>query len=300
MNYKKLAQKILFPPVWLMLILTVLSGVALVLVFVKGWMESPVAYFVYVLSFYTLSVICLFCIQVLPGYYKTLKQKVYDNPFGNRYMTDAKYRTRISLNISLIINLLYAAVNLFSGYWYKTAWFACLAAYYMILAVMRFLLIRYVGRYDIGTNLPGEWRRSRGCALILTLVNLSLSGVVLMIMYQDKGFVYPGMLIYVMAAYTFYITVAAIVRLVKYRKYRSPIMSMTKIITLMAALVSMLALETAMLTTFGAEMTFATKRIFIAATGAGISVLVVAMSAYMIVRSTKELKRIQQGANEDA
>ena len=168
------------------------------------------------------------------------------------------------------------------------------ALYYSVLAIMRFLLLKYINNNEIGTNLSGEWKRSRACAMILTLINLTLSGAVLMMMYQDRGFEYHGILIYVMAMYTFYITTAAMVRIVKYRKYKSPVMTTTKIITLAAALVSMLSLETAMFASFGADMTIESKRIMIAATGAGICVIVLAMSGYMIVRSTKEIRKLEE------
>ena len=67
MDWKKLGKKLLFPPVWLMAILAVASAVLLVMVFLKGWEEAPIAYAVYVLAFYTLTVVCIFCSMVLPS-----------------------------------------------------------------------------------------------------------------------------------------------------------------------------------------------------------------------------------------
>ena len=89
-----------------------------------------------------------------------------------------------------------------------------------------------------------------------------------MILYQNKGHEYHGILIYVMATYTFYMTVSTIVNLVKYRKYHSPVMTMTRVIALSAALVSMLSLETAMFSQFGQNMSTENKRLMIALTGA--------------------------------
>lgn len=274
-----------------MILLTLISGGALAWVFLKGMDTHPIAYAVYVVAFYTLSVVSIFCATVLPKHYKRAKQRVYDNELGNRYMTDAVFRTHVSLYSSLSVNLLYVTVNVLSGFLYGSYWFFTLSVYYVILALMRFILLRYVNRNTIGENLIGEWKRARVCACILTLINLALSGSILMIMYQNKGYEYGGILIYVMAMYTFYITTIAIINIVKYRKYNSPILSMTKIITLAAALVSMLSLETAMLTEFGSDMTELNKRIFIAATGAGISAVVLGLSSYMIIRSTKEIKK---------
>ena len=295
MDWKKMGKKLLFPPVWLMVVLVIISAVALTLIFVKGMEESIPAYIVYVLAFYTLSVVTVFCAMVLPKQYGTIKQKIYDNPLGNRYMTDKVFRTEISLYLSLIISLLYVGINLWSWHVSRSWWFVVLAVYYVIMAVMRFLLVRYVRIHEIGTSILGEWKRSRICACILLLINLSLSGAVLMILYRNRGYDYPGVMIYVMALYTFYSTTHAVVDIVKYRKLGSPIMSTAKIVSLSAALVSMLNLETAMFAQFGANMAQQDQNLMIILTGAGISVTVVTLSVILIVRATKEIRREKYG-----
>ena len=295
MDWRKLGKKLLFPPIWLMVILVIISAVALTLIFVKGMEQSIPAYIAYVLAFYTLTVVTIFCAMVLPKQYSTIKQKIYDNPLGNRYMTDRVFRTNISLSLSFVISMLYVGINLWSWHMLGSYWFMVLAVYYVIMAVMRFLLVRYVRIQKIGTNILGEWKRSRICAYILLLINLSLSGAVLMILYQSKGYDYPGIMIYVMAMYTFYALTHAIVDIVKYRKMGSPIMSTAKIVSLSAALVSMLNLETAMFAQFGTDMAQQDQNLMIMLTGAGISITVVTLSVILIVRATKEIRRESYG-----
>ena len=295
MDWKKHGKKLLFPPVWLMVILVIISAAALTLIFVKGMEQSIPAYIVYVLAFYTLTVVTIFCAMVLPKQYSTIKRKIYDNPLGNRYMTDRVFRTNISLSISFVISMLYVGINLWSWHALGSYWFMVLAVYYVIMAVMRYLLVRYVRIQKIGTSILGEWRRSRVCACILLLINLSLSGAVLMILYQSKGYDYPGIMIYVMALYTFYSTIHAVVDIVKYRKMGSPIMSTAKIVSLSAALVSMLNLETAMFAQFGGDMTPEHQRIFIILTGAGVSLTIVTLSVILIVNANKAIRRIENG-----
>ena len=203
MDWKKTGKKLLFPPIWLMMVLVIASAVALAFVFVKGMEQSILAYIVYALAFYTLSVVCVFCVLVLPIQYGKIRQKIYDSPIGNRYMTDRVFRTNISLSISFAISMLYVGINLWSWHMLKSYWFMVLAVYYSVMAVMRYLLVRYIRIQKIGTSISGEWKRSKVCAYILLLINLSLSGAVLMILYQSKGYDYPGVLIYVMALYTF-------------------------------------------------------------------------------------------------
>jgi hypothetical protein len=233
--------------------------------------------------------------MVLPKQYSTIKQKIYDDPLGNRFLTDRVFRTNVSLSVSFVISMLYVGLNLWSWHMLKSYWFTVLAVYYSVMAVMRFLLVRYVRIQKIGTNILGEWKRSRICACILLLINLSLSGAVLMILYQQKGYDYPGIMIYVMALYTFYALTMSIVDIVKYRKMGSPVMSTAKIVSLSAALVSMLNLETAMFAQFGADMAPEHQRIFIILTGAGVSITVVTLSVILIVNANKEIRRIKDG-----
>jgi len=295
MDWKKIGKKLLFPPVWQMGILVFVSVVALPFIFLKGMEDSIPAYIVYALTFYTLTVVTVFCVMVLPKQYGTIKQKIYDNPLGNRYMTDKVFRGKVSLYLSLVISLLYVGTNIWSWHISHSWWFVVLAVYYIIMAVMRFLLVRYVRIHEIGTSILGEWKRSRICACIQLLINLSLSGAVLMILYSNRGYDYPGILIYVMALYTFYALTHAIVELVKYRSLGSPVMSTAKIVSLSAALVSMLNLETAMFAQFGAEMPIEHQHIFIILTGAGVSVTVVTLSIILIVRATKVIRREKYG-----
>ena len=291
MDWKNIGKKLLFPPIWLMIILTVASAAFLILIFVKGLEQSIPAYLVYGLAFYTLTVLCLFFCLVLPKQYRQIRETIYAHPLANRYLTDKAFRTKVSLYLALGINLMYVGINLLSWYWSRSWWFVVLAVYYVIMAVMRFLMVRYVRKHEIGSSILGEWKRSRICAFILLLVNLSLSGAVLMILYQSKGFDYPGIMIYVMALYTFYSAIHAIVEIVKHRSLASPVMSTAKIISLSAALVSMLNLETAMFSQFGKDLAVEHQHIFIILTGAGVSLTVITLSLLLIIKATKEIRR---------
>lgn len=290
MEWKKIGKKLLFPPGWVMILLTVFSAAALVWVFVKNRSESPIAYVIYVTAFYAVMVLCIFFGTVLPKRYREIRRKIYEHPIGNRYMTDVEFKNQVSLHCSLAVNLFYAGTNAFSAGFYRTVWFGIFAGYYTILAIMRYLLVRYIHKNKLGENRLQELRRARLCAIILTTINLLLPGAVLMMLFQNRGFEYHGILIYVMAMYTFYVTTAAIRDLIRYRKYNNPILSTSKVIKMAAALVSMLSLETAMFSSFGDEMSLQDQRIMIALTGAGVSAVVIGMAVYMIRRTTKEIR----------
>jgi len=296
-DWKETGKKLLFLPIWIIVLLTVLCAAALTAIFVNGWEMSVPAYICYGLSFYALTVLCILCWKRIPGYYKSVQCKLHKNKYVDRYMTDAVFKSNVGLYRSFAINLIYVVVNAVSGYIYQTYWFGIFAVYYAIIAVMRFLLVRYVAKHPIGENHLGELKRARLCAWILMTVNLALSGAVLMMVFFNRGFQYQGILIYVIALYTFYITTTAIIDMIKYRKYKSPVMSITKMIKMASALFSMLFLETAMFAQFGSDTSPETKRIMIMLTGAGICVAVVSMAVYVIVQTTKEIKQYKISAN---
>jgi hypothetical protein len=296
MDWKGIGKKLLFPPIWLMALLVTGSAAALVYVFVKGLEQSIPAYAVYVISFYGLVTLTAYCAVTMPRQYRNIRQKLRANTLTNRLMTDRVFRVHLSLASSFGASMLYVAIHVWSWSMLRSWWFLVLAVYYSIMAVMRFLLVRYVRIQKIGTSILGEWKRARICACILLLVNLSLSGAVLMILYQSKGYDYPGIMIYVMALYTFYSTIIAIVNIIKYRKLGSPVMSAARIVSLCGALVSMLNLETAMFSQFGGDMAPEHQRIFIILTGAGVSVSVVSLSLSLIRNAAKELRRIKNEA----
>lgn len=294
-KWKRIIMKCLYPPVWLMILLTIVSSVALVAVFLKGWEETPIAYAVYVVAFYTLMVLTVFFAMVLPKRYKEMKQMVYDHPLGNRYMTDAAFKVRISLIASLTINLLYSAFKLASGIYYSSLWIGAIAVYYILLSVIRFVLLHHMQRKQ-DAGMIAEYRSYRVTAVLMMLINLTLTGIVLNMIVQNESAEYSDVFVITSATYTFYTLTVSIIDLVKYHKYKSPVMSASKAIRFAAALVSLLSLEASMLVQFGDDESY--RRLMLALTGAAVCVIVLSMSVYMIVHSTKEIKRLQEGEGQ--
>ena len=123
------------------------------------------------------------------------------------------------------------------------------------------------------------------------LINAAFVGLTILAVKKNEGFTYPGYLIYIMAIYAFYSVITAVINLIKYRKYGSPILSAAKVIHMSTALVSLFSLETAMLAQFGKENTEHFRAMMTALTGAGVSLIVVGMAVFMIIRATIVIKR---------
>lgn len=289
-KWKRIIHKILYPPIWIMILLTIISAVAVPLILIKGWDSSPVAYVIYVVAFYTVSVLCLFFSIVLPKQYKEIKMKIYNHPMGNKYMTDPAFKVRISLYISLAINLIYSAFKLASGIFYSSLWIGAFAVYYILLSLIRFVLLHHIERKK-DAGLIEEYRSYRKSAILMMLINLTLSGIVLNMIVKKQSAVYSDVFVITSASYTFYILTVSIIDLVKYRKYKSPVMSAAKAIRFAQALISILSLEASMLVQFGEDEWY--RRLMLALTGAGVCIIVLSMSIYMLVRSSKEIRRLK-------
>ena len=294
---RKIAKRLFcLPPVPTLLISIPAYG--LVIYALAGKNVKPyLAYLSYFVSAYAL----IISITGISGIVRLVRQgidqhplvrKALGVPLVSRYLREDMFRAQTGLYQGFFINLLYAGIKLLSGILYRSVWFVTLAVYYILLAVMRASLLHYVRKDE--KNKISEWRRYRLCGIILMFMNAALAGIVILVVRQNSGFEYPGMLIYMMAMYAFYAAITAVRNVVKFRKYGSPVMSAAKVVSLTAALVSMLSLETAMLTQFGAVDDPVFRRIMTASTGAGISILVLGMAVFMIIRSTKQMKYIRQ------
>lgn len=290
MDRKKLGKALLFPHIAIMIILVPIAIVFLVYSMVFLGTESVVAIISYVLSAYTLTIWC-FKIPYLIRFFKTFKE---ENKYARIWQDDHRLRVNVSLYGTLIYNTAYALLQLGMGFWHHTFWFYSLAGYYICLAVMRFFLARYTIKHKPGEKMREELIRYRLCGWIFLAMNLVLSLMVFFMVYWNRTFRHHEITTIALAAYTFTAFTVAIINMVKYRKYNSPVYSASKAISFASACVSMLTLEATMLTTFGdGTMDAITRKILLGCTGGIISVFVVVMAIYMIRQSSKKLKELK-------
>lgn len=291
MNWKKIGKAILFPPIPVMLVLLPLATVFLVYAMVLIGTQSIPAYLSYALAAYTLTVWCARA-PYLIRFFKTFKE---ENKYARRWLGDEALRVKASLYGSLAWNTAYALFQLGLGFWHRSFWFYSLAAYYILLALMRFFLARYTRQRRAGEDVRAELLKYRACGWIFLVMNLALALMVFFMVYWNRTFVHHEITTIALAAYTFTAFTTAIISVVRYRKYNSPVYSASKAISLAAACVSMLTLESTMLTTFGEPtMTLTHRRLFLSLSGGAISVFIVAMAIYMIVRANRQIKSEQE------
>lgn len=293
-RFKRLLYALLFPHAAVPLLLVPFSAAALVYVFVSQKNDSALAIICYVLSFYTLTV----CTLRAPALLHFLRRAREHHPFLHRLTTDARFRLKLVLHGSLAINTAYALFQLGMGFYYRSRWFYALAVYYVLLTVMRYFLLRDLKSLDAGADLEGELRRYRFCGVALAAMTPALIVIVAFILWQNRGFSYHSITTIAMAAYTFGAFTVATVNIIKYRKHHSPLLSAAKAVSMTTASVSMLSLETAMLSAFGEESDALFRTLITGLSGLAVCLFVLGMAIFMILRAGQELKKLQQGAQD--
>ncbi len=292
MSWKKIGKVLLFPHIAIMIILVPIATVFLVYSMVFLGTESIIAIISYVLAAYTLTVWC-FKIPYLIKFFKTLKN---ENKYVRIWQDDTRLRVNVSLYGTLIYNTAYALLQLGMGFWHHTFWFYSLAGYYISLAVMRFFLVRHTSKHKPGEKMLDELIKYRACGIVFLVMNLALALMIFFMVYWNRTFNHHEITTIALAAYTFTSLTLAIINMVKYRKYNSPVYSASKAISLASACVSMLTLESTMLTTFGdGTMSLTGRRILLGLSGGVISVFIIAMAIYMIVQANKKIKLLKVG-----
>lgn len=295
MNIKKLGRALLFPHIAVLLILVPLSTVLLVYSMVFLGTSSVVSIASYVLAAYTLTVLCF----RIPAIVRFIKEFKANNKYARRWLDDPRLRVNVSLYGSLLWNTAYGVFQLGLGFYHSSFWFVSLACYYICLAFMMLYLAVYSTKNRPGERYVTELKKYRICGIVFLVMNLALSLMIFFMVYWNRTFNHHEITAIAMAAYTFTTLTFAIINVIKYRRYNSPVFSASKAISLASACVSLLTLESSMLTVFNdGSMTLTGRRIMLGASGGAISVFIILMAVYMIVQSSKIIKKLGKEQNK--
>lgn len=219
-------------------------------------------------------------------------RKISAFPFGEKFLSDVVFRTKVSLFFGLAVNLLYSCVQLIYGIVCRSIWSGALAVYYVLLAVMRFQLLK-PEKKDGEKGVASELQKYRLCGIILLLMTPIFASILILIVHKNSGAEYPGFMIYLMAIYAFCYIIIAAVSLVQFRKYGNPMLSAAKAVNLTVALISMLSLETAAMTRFESSESEFFRQVMTGTSCGAVCVFVLTMAIVMVVQGTKQLKLLR-------
>lgn len=276
---KTFIKKILFPNKLVGFVSFNLGFILLIYVFNNHLEETLLAYISYILLSYALVIFCIWFYRVCKLSNDTLKKsKIY-----RLYKQKSIIVTRTSMYSSFIFNLTYGIFKLGIGIYYKSWWFLTFAVYYLLLCFMKLSVAKNID------DRKREYMILKRTGIALLFLNLILTGIIILIIKQNRIIHYSGFLIYLVALYDFYQIIAAIINVVKYRKNHNPIVASSKCINLAVAMISMVSLEVALIYQFGNnDPNF--KSLMTAAMGLAICLIDSFMGIYMILKANKSMR----------
>lgn len=210
--------------------------------------------------------------------------------FTNKLLQDYGYRTIVFSVLSFILNVAYISFVLVMAIMSKTAWYFTITVYYVVLAFMKGNVFHSKRKY--GTEIK-EARAFRFSGIMFVVMTIVFSGVIILIYKANRYFEYAGLLIYAVAAFTFYKLTLAIINIFKARKHNDLYIQNIRNINLASALISIIMLQVAMFQAFSpsSNLSFAN-----ALTGAGVSAVILVLGIFMIIKANKRLKELNDNA----
>lgn len=282
---KMIIRRIFYPTNKIWLIIPLVSYIELIFIFAQEKTESMLAYPIYFMSAYSLSVLCIAApkkVRKLALIFQNSNamKRLLSLDAVNRYISDVTFRGNVSIYQGMTANFLYMIFRMVMGIRYASIWFISMAAYYLLLGVIRaYLLICYKQR-----DMKDETVCYRNTAWFLFLLNVPMGGMIVLMVRTNSGFSYPGYVIYLSALYTFYTLIIAVRNIVKFRKIGSPILSAAKVLNFIAAMMSILGLQTAMISQFSANGENY-RKMMNGITGGFVYVTVIVIAIYMLFYS---------------
>lgn len=304
---KKLSEKLAkyIPPCWLSIpFLLIFVFLSLFIIYFSDQSDTPWIGLVSGVVYFLTSFLLVLCsVSVFRFIRNTninekLSYCLKKIPLLQRICSDMNLRLVLMTYCSLALNVVTSVSKGVIGFYYGSFWAITLSFYYLALCVSRFFLLRKLKKIEVKEktedNLKAQWKGYYVCGWIFLIMTIALAGMVALITIDNFSFVYPGTYIYAIAAYDFYCLFSSCYYMVKTRRKHMPLTIALKTISFASSLVSILSLQTALISTFGQPDNSAASPWMNFTTGLVICVLIFSMGVYMIVNGHKKLKRIKK------
>lgn len=285
-------QRLLNPSKWVLLFVPLLSFTVLIFIFANESARCAPAYLIYCMSAYSL-MIWLAALLRLTKRTKSaimgsrIMRKASASRIAGRYLSDLAFRGNVSIYLGMVVNFFHVVFRIAAGIRYASVWFISMAVYYLVLGGLRaYLIVCYHRRSP-----ELERRCYRITAWLLFLLNIPMGGMIVQMVRTNSGFSYPGYIIYLSAFYAFYTMVMSILNLVKFRKLGSPVLSAAKVLSFISALMSILGLQTAMISRFS-ENGESCRKMMNAITGGFVYGMVIVLAVIMLLHGRKPRKKV--------
>ena len=207
---------------------------------------------------------------------------------------DKDRRAMLLTLCSFVVNLCYAIYNAFLSITTGAVWCVTMCFYYLVLSSMRSYAV-FVGVRTAGVEredaLSAEKRLMRADGILLLLLVPALGGTVILTLNESHVVLHDTIAMITIAAFTFYKIIAAIVNVVKARRWRAKhevrsscgaALRTVRGISLADAAMSVLPMQTSMIGSFGAEGALSHFGALTVASGALIGAVILTIAITML------------------
>ena len=290
-------------------LLFIVASLILVIINVQSTWVKVLSYISFVGAGITLALSIYTIVVYTPKIAKDLESRLRKNAFINSLFEQYDLRTIVFATVNLIVNIGYVVFNGVIGIVSKSLWYGSLAAYYLILTILRGVIVAYHGTnllskakreygYVDMSDKQAELRIYRLCGILLIILPIALSFVILDMVQSGSAFVKWGWTVYGFAAFAVYKIIASIVQIARARKKSEDYTVYgLRNVGFAAALVTVLAMQTALLHSFGNAGSI-NSAVANATTGAVVCLVTAVLGIQMIIKSTKTIK-IQKGKEDE-
>lgn len=256
--------------------------------------QTILHYILYVFAAATLAYFLYIIVIFAPKMKSNTIKFLQNHKFTNKLFEDYGYRTIVFAVFSFVLNVAYISLILVMAIMSKTAWYFTITIYYIVLAFMKGNVFYSKRKY--GTEIK-QARALRFGGIMFVVITIVFSGVIVLIYKANHYFEYAGILIYAVAAFTFYKLILAIFNIFKARKHNDLYIENIRNINLASALISIIILQVAMFQAFSPSSNLGFAN---ALTGAGVSVIILVIGVLMIVKANKRLRELNKNTKDKA
>ena len=195
---------------------------------------------------------------------------------GRRLQDDRRFRIVTGAAVTLTVNLLYGAGHVVLGVLEGSVWLLVMAAYYILLGVMRFGAVLTERRH------ASERFVMRLCGGMLMVLALVMGGATAISLAENNAVPHGIVIMLTIAIYTFWKMTMAIVHTVQAHQSGTPLTRTIRNVTLASALASLLTMQRSMLVSFDGDMTAEEALILNICTGSAVCILVFLLGLNML------------------
>ncbi len=272
-------------PLPLVLLLGILCAAAMIWIFARGFEQWVPAYFLYALSAYLLTALCV----KLPSTIRDGRQWLNKYPGIAGFLQDKEAKFKLELYYEQLLNFGYGIFKIISGVVYGSAWIGADGIYNFAQALIQ--LFQILRRRKAG-SLEQQWRSYRFCGVLILLMHLTLTGIVFQMVNWNRAEEQGEIMVIATAAFAFFKFISSFWDIARDRKHARPVDSSIRMLNLAQAIFAVFSLQASMFHTFGTGESW--EHLLNLITGSVACLLIAAMGIYMIRRGNREIKGLQE------